>query len=633
MPFHWSRELQIPSTKLAADKILARGMTPRGGLHGKRLGLPDVIKRLRRFSYICRRYRPTSRHYRLITLFSILSLTFLEIRQLGLVRRTTTFFLANGDILPSNFVRGNPSYINGSASEGTGEGSLHLWRRLDSNCPAEKDVPDPQLYGTGGEVCYVVGRPDTIDRKIGRGDPAPVWQMNSRAFCVINKPSCLYGNRLDNFLTFERRGTAACKVVSVSDGSVKDLRNQGLNESCAAFRQRFVATMYGTEVFSPYDKWYASVSHHFKPQSGTSRKPILWASQFAIVIPKYPWSYNIFHYFRIWSYVVWVVRNLRLFVPDADRVKHIHILNRAGYQYKLFWHTGLRDAVVAAIQRELGISLTVGKLRYNSGSDFQCLHRAIWLGREGRVDAFPYFNDSSVWSPSYQRNDTHWPIIPHDSLWLRQVVSTWAHLPPIGSFRGDIPSHFDTIPVPPRRIGVLMRSPRSKRHLTRSGEAWFFATLHDLADKHGLEVQRVRTSSSMSFRDQVAAMREIGLAVGLHGANFVNTIFMPAAGALFEIFPYRYVRYYYAAGGNSGLRYSFHEPEGGADKNCSFEDQSCFRKYRETTVFLTARDRTKIRQRLEKAMLYIARLHEMYPDGYISLRREGNFYQFGHTTH
>lgn len=597
--------------------------------HSVQLGLPAVSRRIRRLSYIRKRIRPTKNYCRLLLIFLFLVICVLfVVRRLGVLQSFIAYVLSGGDLLPATYIYGNGPDIDGRSFDGSGEGSLHLWRRIGRDFPAEKSVPDPNIYGTGGEVCYALGRPDAIRGPVHSGDPASVWQMNSRAFCVNIKPSCLYGNRLENILTFERRGSSACKVISVSNSNVEDMRQKGLNESCAAFRKRHVTSLYGSEMFSPYDKWYESVTEKFK--TGTNEhSPILWASQFAIVVPKYQWSYNICHYFRIWSYILWIVRNLRLYVHDANRITHIHVFYRAGYKYKLFWHTGMRDAAIAAIRRELGITLTVGRLRFNPDVGFQCLHRSIWLGREGRVDAFPYFNDSSVWFPKYQKNDSHWPVIPHDSLWLRQIVSTWAGLPPVGSFRGDIPSHFDTIPVPPKRVGVLLRSPKSRRRFTTNGDAWFQATLHELGTKHGLEIQKVRTSANMRFRDQVAIMRRIGLAVGIHGANFVNSIFMPAAGALFEIFPYRYVRYYYAAGGNSGLRYSFHEAEGGVDKKCEFPGLKCVVKYREAVIYLTKTDRQWIRKRLDNAMAYLVRLHEMYPEGYISLRRDGNTYHFG----
>lgn len=597
--------------------------------YGTQLGLPGISRRLRRLSYFRKKLRPNQRHYRVLFSFLLFACLFVALSRFGIFQKLIVKVLAGGDHLPDHYVKGNDPSIQGYSSFGTGEGSLHLWRRLDHDCPAETNAPDPKLYGSGSEVCYAVGRPDAIDSAIHSGDPAPAWQMNSRAFCVNNKPSCLYGNRLENFLSFERRGSSSCKVISISDSHIEDIRKNGLNESCAAFRRRHVSSLYGKEVFSPYDKWYDSVTKSFDTNSTQKKTTIRWVSQFAIIIPKYEWSYNIYHYFRIWSYISWIVRNLRLYVPDAGHINHIHVFYRMGYKYKLPWHEGIRDAAIAAIRRELGISITVGKIRYDPAVAFQCLHRSIWLGREGRVDAFLYFNDSSIWSPILQKKDNHWPAIPHESLWFRQIVSTWTRLPPVGSFRGDIPSHFDTIPVPPRCVGVLLRSPRSKRRLTRNGDTWFHATLHELGTKYGLEIRNIRTSSAMPFREQVEAMRNIGLAVGLHGANLVNSIFMPAASAIFEIFPFRYVRYYYVAGSNSGLRYSFHEAEGGKEKNCSLHKLSCVLKYRESIVYLSERDRAIIRRRIENAMAYLVRLHDMYPDGYIHLRREGNLYRFG----
>lgn len=507
------------------------------------------------------------------------------------------------------------------------EASVNLWRHIDHNCPPEVDPPDPKLYGTGTENCFSIGLPEASAGIPRKGEPASFWQMNSRALCYSAKPLCLYGRSLQNMLTFEKRGMGKCHVVAVEKGALLPAREHGLNESCAAWRKRQVVSMYGgKEVFSDYRQWeqwtkrrkYNDQRHH----------PIKWESDFAIVVPKYDWSYNICHYNRIWNFIVYTIRNLYLFVPDADRIRTIDIRFRSGYAYKELWHKGIRNATIPALIRETGKNITLGKIRFDSLRDFQCIKRGLFLGREGRIDAFPFFNDTPVWRQEHQVNDTHWPVVPHDSLWLREAVMKANGLPSVGKYMGPGVKHFESIPVPPRRVGILQRSPRSRRRLSTEGHKFFQEALTSLCRKYNMELVKVRTSPQMTLGQQVQHVNGLGMAVGLHGANMVNTMFMPAGAAVFEIFPWRYVRYYYAGGANSGLRYSFHEPESGIDRNCSFETKTCFMHYRESVVLLSKKDQKIIHARLERSMRYLDRLHRRYPDGHIPLKRVGNFYHF-----
>lgn len=577
-------------------------------------------------AHLLKRYpKISSTLLRRIAIFCLVSSIFVAYRQFNFISN-----LSQPDVAPNS-----PSSFPVSSSQSRiaharvklNEASVNLWRKEYTNCPPEQNPPDPSLYATGSERCVALGMPDAVNRTLNKGDPASFWQMNSRALCYSHRPVCLFGRSLQNLLSFEQRGMGRCQVLSVQDTKLHEASTKGLNESCAAFRNRYIASMYGKEVFYSWNNWqqYIDTKHYDDPR----HHAVGWHSDFAIIVPKYDWSYNICHYNRIWNFITYVIRNLHLFVPDADHIHHIDVLFRSGYKYNYHWHNGLRNTTLSYLQRQVGKTIRVAKIRYDYLRDFQCVRRAVLLGREARVDAFPFLNDSAVWRPEQQINDSHWPLIPADSLWLRNAVLNETGLGSIATSYENGQEQYEYIRVPPRRIGVLERSPRSKRRLTPSGRIWFQNTLEELSAKHNIEFQHVRTSAAMTFKEQVTQLQSIGLAVGIHGANMVNTVFMPPGGALFEIFPWRYVRYYYASGGNSGLRYSFHEPEGGFERNCSFTSPTCFMKYRESVLYLTEADRVIVRQRLENAIMYITGLHRRFPDGRMPLRKQGNVYHFG----
>jgi hypothetical protein len=521
--------------------------------------------------------------------------------------------------------------------------------------PPDSQPPDPGLYGTSNERCVALG--DRGGGDVGRGahEVKQLWQPNSRALCYVGAPVCMYGSRLEKLLTFAPRGSGTCEVMSVQTGMSRKMRvDEIAGETCARFRQRRVASMFGEEQFysSGFAKFH-DTNRAAAPPSMPFRHAIEWhdgvrssaagdldaedsISSLAIVIPKYEWSWNICHYNRIWQYVLYVIRHLRLFVPDSASIKSIDIVFRARYPYNNVWATGIREATLPALELLTGLKISISKARYSSSRDFLCWHRAILLGQEGRVDAYPFLNDSDVWSKMSQVRDDHVPTIPHDSLWLRSVTYGSFGLPPVGNTTwtaNEIPFgeevSFTSIPVPPLVIAHVLRSARSKRRFSRSSRSWFGKTLRSLAREHGFTVRDVRFDKSMKLSRQATIMRDVGLAVGLHGANFVNTIFMPPGGALFEIFPWRYVRYYYAGGANSGLRYSFHEAARGVDQHCSSSPR-CFMKYRESTVDLSDGDRLVVALRLKRAMKYVRDLHDMYPSGHIPLVRNGSLYTFAH---
>lgn len=502
--------------------------------------------------------------------------------------------------------------------------STHLWKTatkpppplvISQNGPPETDAPPASLYGTSSERCFIIGNNVASNES---------WHMNSRALCSLNSPICLNGNQLQHVYTFAPRGSASCDIAAVANQKLVRADTHGLNESCAAFRRRHVIKIYGDEKFAELEPFLDYLgSKTFKDPKYHAAS---WHSDFAIIVPKYPWSWNICHYNRIWNFVIYVIRNLSFFAPHAPRnTSSVDVLFRSGYQYTSNWPRGLREVTIPAVEKETGLKIRVGQIRHDIRREFQCVRRGILLGDEGRVDAFPFFNDTDICSHEEQKNDNHWPTIPDQALWTRHATYTSLGMDDGAKFDGPGISNFRSIPVPPKRVVFLKRNPKSPRRLTTLGKVWFEKTLSDLARQHGFEVRHVRFRKEMSLGDQVKQVRDVGLAVGLHGANMVNTMFMPAGSAMFEIFPWRYVRAYYAGGLNSGLRYSYHEPETGVDKHCSF-DTYCFMRYRESVIYLSQKDRNEVQRRISNAMTYIIDLNTRFPNGSIPLEKHGNFY-------
>lgn len=181
--------------------------------------------------------------------------------------------------------------------------------------------------------------------------------------------------------------------------------------------------------------------------------------------------------------------------------------------------------------------------------------------------------------------------------------------------------------LPPRRISYLLRSPGSRRRLNVFGERALRSMLIRLSAEYGWNYTTTSFSGSQRLAAQVAAVRQTGVAVGVHGANLVNAQFLPAGGALFELFPFRYVRFYYMAGGNAGLRYSYHAAAAGVERDCAM-DSWCFLHYRESVLQLQPADMVAVEARLRAAMEWVERLWQAFPDGWATLSGRGADYHF-----
>lgn len=97
-----------------------------------------------------------------------------------------------------------------------------------------------------------------------------------------------------------------------------------------------------------------------------------------------------------------------------------------------------------------------------------------------------------------------------------------------------------------------------RRELSTDSEAAFESALKTTGAKLGLEVKTV-VFDGMTFEEQVEAVKGTAIAIGIHGANLVNSIFMPPSSYLIEIFPFGFDHDMYRGGCGSGLQYQRYE--------------------------------------------------------------------------
>lgn len=185
--------------------------------------------------------------------------------------------------------------------------------------------------------------------------------------------------------------------------------------------------------------------------------------------------------------------------------------------------------------------------------------------------------------------------------------------------------------LPPRSILVLSRAADSKRRLDDDSAQAFNAIIRDLARTRRLSLMTVAFDSLGSLEEQVGVARRAGLVVGVHGANLVNSVFVPAGGALLELLPHAY-RWpgWYEAGGNAGLRYSAvsTSPTEKWALPCIAQKRRCNdNDVRDKTLVLDSAALRTLQAQLTRAVDYLDALRAVCPDGWMTLRGDGAVYR------
>ncbi|KAA8491140.1 hypothetical protein FVE85_4557 [Porphyridium purpureum] len=141
-------------------------------------------------------------------------------------------------------------------------------------------------------------------------------------------------------------------------------------------------------------------------------------------------------------------------------------------------------------------------------------------------------------------------------------------------------------------------------------------SLKRLAFENNLAYRKVDFGSMLTFREQMLAVQNAVVAVGLHGANLVNTVFMDARACMVEIFPLGFDHIMYKDGAGSGLGYFKVSIETGAEyehlslyanrNECMSKDPDCKLWYRsdDRTIALSRKDQLAIRATVTEAIRY-----------------------------
>jgi Glycosyltransferase 61 len=494
--------------------------------------------------------------------------------------------------------------------------------------------------------------------------------LNSRFLCVFTPVCFLARNASAAIITLERpaddigkQGSPAC-VNSVAESGVDASPIPIGRKSCSTLLRDAFACANGfgavNGVGHPLND--CTPRKTISPAELSrldSLRQVRWFEGLTVIVPAYNWVHNIYHYGRQLNFVNHVVSNLHKYVDDAVWAQ-LENRSRAGMKvqqtlqvvfrmigyYPNPWHMNMTGIFFNRIlqwnRKNFSVDPRLNYLFSEDNYELICFRSAVVLGAEGATDSLQFLNDTEI--------TTSPPDIPHAAISFKEAVMSALRLPsmlpPVSSPVTSAPSgvanvngtpmprpgyaidtsdeDYASITAPSKVVAYAARGGSDVRRFADNDEKWMRRVLKRESGYRKLKLVHLSVPINQSLSIQVENIRDVGFLVGLHGANLVNAMFMKPGAALFEVFPYRYVKAFYLNGGNAGLRYSSHEAENGKDNNCSATRSIfCHSLYRDVVVNLTRKDRDAIAAHIRDGMDYIVKLRAAFPDGIVPIRRSG----------
>jgi Glycosyltransferase 61 len=300
-------------------------------------------------------------------------------------------------------------------------------------------------------------------------------------------------------------------------------------------------------------------------------------------------------------------------LPNADVMKRFRYPHNYGH-----WHNTLFRAVITPASYTIGtlgnFIYRTGKAPYNGIPRVQLVYDLSLAGsnlkddqvicfRKAIVPGFlksRFFVDDKEYpstKPSLQSKLKGAPVISRDAIRLRERVGALLHR---------------TTAIKPlsKRIIFVDRNGK-RRNIPRQVKNGLFELLKAAAEQRGYKFEVV-TFDNITFAEQVSAIEEAGVVIGVHGANLVNAMFMPPLSVLFELFPFQFTHGMYEEGGAAGLKYFSYQVSNGVPfstakqfkdaEQCIRFDHACKVHYRDAALEMNEGDFRAIAQILEKAM-------------------------------
>ncbi|KAJ8904905.1 hypothetical protein NDN08_001419 [Rhodosorus marinus] len=390
------------------------------------------------------------------------------------------------------------------------------------------------------------------------------------------------------------------------------------------------------------DSNFATISE--KPKAwlaeSQSKGEVLWVPGTSVVQKHMISSGNIAHFAGRIFYTHHLIANINSYAGVADSLTNVLIwpgedtLKRFADPEKYgFWHQRVFEAVtyphpvsISTLDKFLDdIEKTKDQPKGNdnvrvhlmdttksSREKFVCFERALIPGYlKGRF----FIRDPEYpSSESSTMNMTMEPHLPRDAIKFRAQIS--------GALgRGS------ALTQPRRKILLLDRAhaAAARRSIEPTSKESLRSLVAKLADDNGFAFEVV-VFDGIPITEQEEIMKDAAIAIGVHGANLVNSIFQPAWTVMLELMPYGFDHEMYEEGGGAGLKYFKHHVRTGVEyeqremytstEECVRKDVKCKVHYRDHSVALTKEDLDGIEGFLGQSFAWLQSAVELGLIGY-----------------
>lgn len=352
-------------------------------------------------------------------------------------------------------------------------------------------------------------------------------------------------------------------------------------------------------------------------------------SDVVVVIPAYMFLGNVYHFSFVAANSMFVSAAIPQILQNYYG-PHVHLpmnnlkltllfRGQLPHEYGL-WHRGIIEAMVTNRLRKMNMSVEFETLneRRNGSSRTVCMQNAVLIGKRHALALWPFPNSSDITSPEAL-------AVPVDAIAFRRAAYDFADVP---TSLPDLPAGVRSSPpllaasdLPGKIIGYARRNTESDplpgstlnattRRFNDADETWFVSLLRRKAAERAYEYRTLQPSENMTFVEQVRMFADVGVIIGIHGANLVNSIFARPFSALFEISPVDSPCY--LAGANSGLRYWRLEPRRKGTLEESFcRSKGCRQNPKMRRIVIEhEEDRRDIESIVDQMLDYIDSLHK-----------------------
>mmetsp|Transcript_32454 Transcript_32454/g.127286 ORF Transcript_32454/g.127286 Transcript_32454/m.127286 type:complete len:448 (-) Transcript_32454:160-1503(-) len=371
-----------------------------------------------------------------------------------------------------------------------------------------------------------------------------------------------------------------------------------------------------------------------------SRGEVLWVPGTSVIQKHQISSGNIAHFAGRILYTHHLIANINSYAGVADSLANVLIwpgvdtLKRFADPEKYgFWHQKVFEAVayphpvsITTLDKFLddiekaknephgndNVRVHLMDTAQSSREKFVCFERALIPGYlKGRF----FIRDPEYpSSESSTMKMTMEPHLPRDSIKFRAQISE-----ALGRRRA--------LTQPKRKILLLDRAQAaaSRRSIEPASKESLKSLVARVADDNGFAFEVV-VFDGIPITEQEEIMKDAAIAIGVHGANLVNSIFQPAWTVVLELMPYGFDHEMYEEGGGAGLKYFKHHVLTGVEyeqrgkyastEECVRKDVKCKVHYRDHSVALTKEDLDGIAGFLDQSFTWLESAVELGLIGY-----------------